>query len=181
MKKILSIIVIFICLILAINYKIILKNFYPQHYKKYVYMYSKEYNLDPNLIFSFIKVESKFNPYAMSKRNAIGLMQITPKTGKYIASLLGEKNYSEEKLFEAQTNIKFGCYYISKLYKDFNGNMDCVIAAYNGGEGNVRKWVRSSPDNVLNIDEIPFSETRNYVIKIKTNYKMYRLIYKQSM
>ncbi|EYE89214.1 lytic transglycosylase [Fervidicella metallireducens AeB] len=178
MKKVLSLIVILIFVFIAINYKIILKNFYPQHYKKYVYMYSKEYNLDPNLIFSFIKVESKFNPYAISNKNARGLMQITPKTGKYIASLLGEQDYSEEKLFEAQTNIKFGCYYISKLYKDFNGNMDCVIAAYNGGEGNVRKWVRNSTDKRLNIEEIPFNETRNYVIKIKANYKMYKMIYK---
>lgn len=177
-KKFLAVLVI-ITAIAVLNFKVIIKNVYPVRYQNEVVKYSAQYDLDQNLVYSLIKVESKFNPYAKSQKGAVGLMQITSGTGKYISSLLKEKSYSDERLYDAETNIKYGCYYMSKLLKDFNGNIDCMLAAYNGGEGNARKWITTDEDGnmVLDTKQIPFSETKNYIERVNKNYKIYKWLY----
>ena len=73
-----------------------------------------------------------------------------------------------------------GCWYLSDLKKEFNGNMDLVLAAYNGGRGNVEKWLKdsnTSPDG-QNLKNIPFKETDKYVKKVNTNYNIYKYLYK---
>lgn len=172
---------ILILLILGtlLNYKRILFYFYPVHYEEIVTKYSEKYEIDPYLVYALIKTESKFNPYAKSHKGAIGLMQITPKTGSYLAGLIKENGFEEEMLYNPERNIKYGCFYLSKLSKDFEGNLDLVLAAYNGGEGNVRKWIKSDEDGkkYLNPEEVPFKETKNYIKKVKSDYKIYRFIY----
>jgi soluble lytic murein transglycosylase len=161
------------------NYKTILHYFFPLKYEKAVVKYSIENRLDPYLVYSIIKVESKFDTYAISPKGAMGLMQITPPTGRYIATLLEDKKYKQEMLYDPEKNIKFGCFYISKLYKDFNGDIDSALAAYNGGEGNVRKWLKTDETGkkYLNTEEVPFAETRDYIKKVKRNYKIYKFLY----
>jgi soluble lytic murein transglycosylase len=178
-KKLLAVILLLGCIVLAFNYKKILKNFFPVQYSKNVLEHSAKYELDPYLVYSIIKVESKFNPYAKSQKGAAGLMQITPQTGNYIAKLLNRENFDEGTLYNPDLNIEFGCYYFSKLYKDFDNNIDIALAAYNGGRGNVNKWIKTDDNGkkVLKIDDIPFKETKSYIIKVKRNYKIYRLLY----
>jgi len=173
-------ILIFICLfIIAINGKTIMKNFYPIKYENQIVKYSKRYNVDPHLVAAVIRAESNFNEKAVSNRGAYGLMQIMPDTALWIAQNMKLKDFKEEKLYDTEINIAMGCWYINNLNNEFNGNIDLVLAAYNGGRGNVQKWLKnnqySSDGETLNV--IPFEETDKYVKKVKTNYHIYLKLY----
>ena len=149
---------------------------YPRKYSVYVEKYSKEYNLDENFVYSIIKAESKFNPNALSHKGAKGLMQIADITRDWaIVELDLDKNID---IYDPETNIMIGCWYLNRLYKEF-GDTDLVIAAYNGGSGNVSKWLAdekySQDGKKLHI--IPFDETDKYVKKVNRNYEQYNKIY----
>ena len=141
------------------------QNAYPIKYKEEIVEKSNEYQLDTGLVFSVIKVESNFNSSAVSKKGAIGLMQIKPDTAKYIADL---KGVSEYDLLDAKTNIDFGCYYLRYLIDKFEV-LETALCAYNAGEGNVNLWLadeRYSKDGKT-LNKIPFRETERYVNKTK--------------
>lgn len=151
---------------------------YPYKYESIVNKYSKKYNLNPLFVLSVIKVESNFEEKAKSSVGAIGLMQITEETGKEIANKIGYRNFMVNDLYNPEINIEFGCFYLKDLFKEFN-DRDLVIAAYNGGRGNVKNWLRDqkySKDGD-NLHNIPFPETREYVEKVNKAYKMYKKIY----
>jgi soluble lytic murein transglycosylase len=179
-KRFWGILLIIVIIIAGANYKRIIKFFYPVKYEVSVIKYSEEYGLNPYLIFALIRVESKFNPEAVSQKNAMGLMQITSQTGRYISKLLGENEFNEHKLLDPETNIKYGIFYFRKLLNSFDGNLDCALAAYNGGEGNVRKWVKTNDrgEKVLNLSDIPFNETRQYLKRVNKYYAIYKFIYR---
>ena len=103
---------------------------------------SKEFDVPEYIIYATIKVESDFDPYAVSGAGAIGLMQMMPSTFEW---LTGEEhlneNLSTRKLDDPQVSIRYGTYYLSYLYKKFGYNWNTAFAAYNGGEGNVAKWL----------------------------------------
>lgn len=179
-KKILEIIFIIILTIaILINYKSLLKKIFAVQYNQSVLKYSAQYNVDPYIIYSIMRVESKFNPYARSNKGALGLMQITPQTGEYIANMLNINNFDENTLYNPDLNIQFGTFYFSKLYNDYNFDIDCALAAYNGGSGNVAKWIVTDDEGKkhLDVDKIPFSETRNYIIRVKKIYSIYKFLY----
>ena len=140
-------------------------------------MYSKEYGIDDSLVYSVIKVESKFNKKAISKRNAKGLMQISEITQNWAQEELGLENID---IFDPETNIKIGCWYLNKLFKEFN-DLDLVITAYNGGSGNVSKWLKNDEYSIdgNKLHEIPFEETKNYLEKVKENYRVYKALYRE--
>ncbi|AVD35707.1 lytic transglycosylase domain-containing protein [Clostridioides difficile] len=175
-KKVL-ILSIFIILFgaLLMESKVIHKFLYPKKYSEYVEKYSKEFNLDENIVYSVIKAESKFNSSAVSKKEAKGLMQILDITRDWGAEELNLKNVD---IFDPETNIRLGCWYLSKLYKEF-GKLDLVIAAYNGGSGNVKKWLENNEysKDGENLHDIPFKQTSKYVEKVKNNYEQYNKIY----
>jgi soluble lytic murein transglycosylase len=152
---------------------------YPIEYEDTVLKYSEIYDVDPTLIFAIINVESKFNSDAVSNKGAIGLMQIMPDTGTWASKKLDIEGYTTESLYDHDTNIHIGTWYISSLLEEFNGDIRNAAAAYNGGIGNVRNWLKDedySRDGV-NLDYIPFSETRNYVKKVIKGQGVYREIY----
>lgn len=142
----------------------------PRKYETLVQKYSQIYNLDESLVYSIIRVESNFDPCAKSSAGAMGLMQIMPATAAGIAKALGE-NIDSLDLFDAETNIKYGCSYLNYLFLKFQ-NLDAVICAYNAGEGNTRKWLNKN--GLLTLDDIEFLETKNYLLKVKKYYAMYR-------
>ncbi|HHY91392.1 MAG TPA: lytic transglycosylase domain-containing protein [Clostridiales bacterium] len=157
-----------------------LKLLYPVHYEGIVRKYANEYDLDPYLIFSIIKVESKFYEKAQSPKNARGLMQISPVTGQWASKELGISDYTEDLLFVPNVNIRIGCWYLDKLRKEFKGDWALILAAYNGGSGNVAKWLKDpeySHDGKT-LKKIPFSETKAYIEKVEKNYKIYKMLYK---
>ena len=164
-------------IILCFGVKYIQKKYiYPLKYAQFVYEYADEYGLEKALVFSVIKVESSFNEKATSKKNAIGLMQIKIPTAKFIAVELGKASYD---LYDAKTNINFGCYYIQYLYKKFN-NMDTALVAYNAGETTVRGWLkdeRYSKDRE-SLYNIPYKESQEYLLKVKQSFVKYQKLYK---
>ncbi|SHJ54042.1 lytic transglycosylase domain-containing protein [Tepidibacter formicigenes] len=171
--------IITVCLIIGgvLNIKNFLQIIYPTHYEEYVYEYSKEYNIDPYLVFAIIKTESKFFPYAKSSKEAKGLMQISEGTQKWA---MEDLNIENSNIFDPQVNIKIGCWYINKLFEQFE-DIDLVIAAYNGGSGNVDKWLKDDrySYNGINLTNIPFKETKNYVNKVKKYHKIYKILYEK--
>lgn len=155
------------------------KKMYPTDYKEYVDKYSDEFNLDPFFVLSIIKVESKFDKDATSNKDARGLMQVTPQTGGWAAEKLGMEDYDDDRLYDPETNIKIGCWYLDNLRTQFENNLQLVVAAYNGGSGNVTKWLADSQysDDGKNLKKIPFEETENYVKKVFSSYERYKSIY----
>lgn len=150
---------------------------YPKKYSQYVAKYAKEYNVDELLIYSIIKAESNFKLNSNSSANAIGLMQIMQDTANEIGSEI-EETITLTKLYEPETNIKFGCYYFSKLLKKYN-NIGVALAAYNAGMGRVDEWIANkiiNPDGT-NLENIPYKETNLYVRKVINNYNNYKKIY----
>lgn len=152
---------------------------YPLIYNDIVVRNSNEYNLDPYLVASIINVESSYDPDAISLKNAKGLMQIGTQTGKWASEVLEIQDYKEEMLFDPEINIKIGTWYLNRLYNEFNQDLDLVLMAYNAGSGNVSKWLNNAEysKDGINIDNIPFNETKNYVEKVNKNYKVYKVIY----
>ncbi len=151
---------------------------YPRKYSVYVQKYSEEYNLDENLVYSIIKAESKFDEKALSRRGAKGLMQIADITRDWAIDEL-ELN-DDIDIYDPETNIRIGCWYLNTLYKEF-GKTDLVIAAYNGGSGNVKKWLvdeEYSKDGE-NLHIIPFSETDRYLVKVNKYYEQYKMLYSE--
>lgn len=151
---------------------------YPLKYLETVKAYSDTYGLDPLLVMSVIRVESMFRPEAVSSKNARGLMQITARTGKWAAEKLKFKDYTDEKLFDPDTNIHIGCWYLAFLYREF-GDTDLALAAYNAGSGNVSQWLSdgrySKTGETLN--SIPFRETERYLKKVKKSFRIYKTLY----
>ena len=176
------IISLLVALLLFIGINIGLKMVYPIDHTEYIIKYSNEYELDPYLIASIINVESKYDIKAKSKKDARGLMQITPKTGQWASRELNLQDYSVESLYNPETNIKIGCWYINVLNEEFNGNLKLVLAAYNGGSGNVKSWLNNSEYSFdgENLDHIPFKETEDYVEKVLKSHSMYKKIYKNT-
>ena len=152
---------------------------YPYKYGEYINKYSEEYELDPYLVLSIIKTESNFKEDALSNKGAKGLMQIMDTTGEWVSSEIGIDSFNTSLLYDAETNIKMGCWYLNNLTNEFNNNIDLAIAAYNGGSGNVSRWLTleecSSDGETL--DYIPFPETKKYVDKVKANYSIYKYLY----
>ena len=107
-------------------------------------------------------------------------MQIGPQTGQWASEILEIDNYSEDDLFEVDLNIRIGSWYINRLFSEFDGNLDLVLAAYNAGGGNVNKWISNKDysSDGINLDKIPFKETEDYLVRVEKNYKVYSKVYK---
>jgi soluble lytic murein transglycosylase len=135
---------------------------FPLDYFPEVSNASKEYQVDKATIYSIIKIESNFRGDVCSYKGAIGLMQIMPPTGKWIADL-NNIPYSDEMLLDPDYNIKIGTFYLSYLLKRYHGDMEKVLIAYNAGPSRLKDGTWKN-----------FKETKNYIIK----YKIVNFFYK---
>lgn len=153
---------------------------YARPYKDIVYVKSSKYGVDPLLIYSIMKAESKFDSQAISPSGAKGLMQIMNKTGTWGAEVCGISNFAPDQLFNPEINIEIGTWYIAKLLSQYEGNIDTALAAYNAGSGNVAKWKANTAYSLdgKTIHRIPFKETDNYIKRVNFNYWVYKLLYK---
>lgn len=150
---------------------------YPIHY----YDTIKEFSLNNNpiVLMSIVKEESHFNPKAISSVGARGLMQVMPQTATDVKSVLGLTSFDTNSLLETRTNLQVGALYYSQLKKMLKGKDFYVILAYNGGIGSVSSW-----KNYLNyedkddfLEQVPYSETQNYLKKVYRSYWNYARIY----
>lgn len=155
------------------------KNRYPIMYDNIVSKYCSDYDVDKYLVHSIIRTESFFKSDAVSNKGAIGLMQIMPETGSWIAEELNLENFSKEDLFDSEKNIMIGVWYLDYLMDRFGGNVETVIAAYNAGPTNVSKWLTQDELSLdgENLIDIPFSETKKYREKVSNAYNIYLNLY----
>lgn len=180
MRKIILILItiIFVLLVILLNFKNIQKLIYRQDYSEYVERYAKEYNVDPLLIYSIIKAESNFDDEAVSGKGATGLMQLMDNTAKEIATNESLEYVSNESLFDPETNIKLGVKYFADLIAIFK-NEAVALAAYNAGMGTVQGWIDKGTIKAdgSDIENIPYNETNMYVRKILNDYGIYCSLY----
>jgi soluble lytic murein transglycosylase len=136
-----------------------------------------EKNLDPALLAAVIFAESKFRDVT-SAAGATGLMQLTPATARYIAHLSGGTAFQVADLATPQVNISYGAFYLRYLLNRYHENLALALAAYNGGEGNVDRWIREGRSRVR---DIPFPETRAYVRRVLDARAAYARTYKKEL
>lgn len=170
MKKWIFILFGLICVLTIFLFVIFNFFVFKRDYKFYVEKYSAKYGLEEAFVYAVIKAESDFNEKAISPSGALGLMQIIPLTAKWIAGEFDE-NYSKEKLLTAETNIKYGCFYLNYLFSKFNDE-DVVICAYNAGEGAVKEWL--DENGKLIEEKITYAETKTYLSRVKNFYGVYK-------
>lgn len=153
---------------------------YPQGFWENILTYSRKYGQDPYFIAAIIRQESQFSPEAVSSAGASGLMQIMPATGVWAARLIKLPGFDRVKLFDSDTGINIGTWYISHLMQRFKNDPILVAAAYNAGPEAVQGWIARNGyhgERDLFVEMIPFSETRGYVKKVMRNYAEYKRIY----
>ena len=180
-KKVLKILIL-VLIILGIIYLFnipnkIIKIIYKKEYEYYVEKYSREYNVDKNLIYAVIKEESNFKNTAKSSKEAIGLMQLMKSTAKDVCKQIGleiTEEYLEQELLNPDMNINLGTKYLAILIEKYQ-NKELAITAYNAGSGTVDKWIEQGiiKKDGSDIENIPYKETNNYVRKILRDYKIY--------
>lgn len=151
---------------------------YPLDYKETIVKYCDEYSVPYDLLCAIIRTESSFDTHAVSSAGAIGLMQLMPTTAQEIADRLGE-TFDEDKLYEPETNIKYGCFYIRYLYRNLGENWATACAAYNAGIGRVANWLKDTAysDDGVSLKDIPIEETKNYVERINKFKIKYKELY----
>jgi len=164
---------------------------YPQAFPRHVHKYAKKYQLDPMLMWSLMRAESTYRDDIRSWAGAVGLMQVMPFTGRDIARRLGEKGFKTDWLNDPETSIRYGCYYLRGRMDDFHVKGDNpaawlettakALGAYNAGPGRVRTWSKRADklglDTPAFVEEIPITETRNYIKRILRFYLVYLYTY----
>lgn len=153
---------------------------YPRNYRAYVEKYCDAYSVDENLAYAVIHTESGFHSDAVSHMGACGLMQLMPETFEWLGSKLGADG--QEDIFDPETNIRYGIYFLSLLHDEF-GDERLAIAAYHAGMGRVNQWlgdVMVSPDG-RTLERIPFSDTEHYVRKVERAKRVYETLYQDNV
>lgn len=150
----------------------------PIKYASIIRVEARQNRLDPALVAAIIYAETRFNPRT-SSTGAEGLMQIEPATAEFLAHRSGGIYFRVADLSTPKVNIAYGSYYVRYLLNEFHGSEVLALAAYNGGETNVAKWVSAarSAGRVFNVGDIPISQTRAYVAEVMHAQKQYRSKY----
>jgi len=149
---------------------------FPFPFLESIVNWSQQRQLNPLLVTSLIRQESRFEPEIRSSAGALGLMQVMPGTGNWIAQKTQLKEYN---LKNPDDNIKLGTWFLNYTHQEYNNNSLLAVASYNAGPGNVSKWVTkygfSDPDSFIEV--IPFAETKGYVEAVFGNYWNYLRLY----
>ena len=149
---------------------------FPIPYREDILQWSEQRQLNPFLVTALIRQESRFEKQIRSSAGAVGLMQVMPETGKWVAEKIDLLEYDVEK---PNDNIQLGTWFLDFTHKEYDNNSLLALASYNAGPGNVSKWVKkygfSDPDAF--IEKIPFPETKGYVENVFANYWNYLRLY----
>jgi soluble lytic murein transglycosylase len=138
--------------------------------------------VEPAIVYAIVRQESWFNPKTVSSANALGLMQVTPPAGRYIAKKFNATFDQKRLLTDMTYNVQFGAAELGDLIRDYRGSYIMTFAAYNAGRGRVREWIARygdprdpKVDPIDWVERIPFSETRNYIQRVMENVQVYRV------
>ena len=147
----------------------------PLGYTDAIRQQAAEKHLDPALIAGVIYAETKFQPRD-SSAGAVGPMQIMPETALFLARRSGATTFTTSDLNTPDVNIAYGSYYLRYLLDEYHGNLTLALAAYNGGESNVDRWVAAAraEGHAFTEADIPFPETRAYVARVLHAQREYR-------
>lgn len=156
---------------------------YPVKYRFDLLKYSKSRGVDPRFVLAIMKQESSFRPRAKSSAAARGLLQLTYDTALKYNRRAGFRKISGTDLYRPNVNIAIGSVYLADLKKEFGGLYEAVAASYNGGEDNSARWLRRSnpKDPAIFASEVGFSETKKYVFKVMSNYRVYKELYTENL
>lgn len=153
---------------------------HPIYYKDAIEKYSAEFNLEPAYVSAIIMNESSFRSNAESSVGARGLMQLMPDTAEWIAHKLDVQSYSFDRMYDPESNIRFGCWYLNYLSGLFRGDPVCVTAAYHAGQGQVTAWLsdpeKSSDGITLDLEALGDGPTKNYVRRVTQDYGIYNVL-----
>lgn len=185
MKKFLKILVtaVLICMVLLALPPVrrrVEQQLYPRKYAALVEQYAEEYDLDPLLVYSFIRTESGFDPGATSSVDARGLMQMTEETFLWIRSRLGVGDgVVFDDLYDPAVSIRFGCYYLHLCMERYSGDVSTAAAAYHSGWGTVDALLQKEEhsEDGITLRGFPYSQMNHYVEKITACYAMYNRLY----
>lgn len=183
-KRVLPVIIIITAVMLVIaaagyfGYEKYLEYAYPMKYQNYVERYSRENGLDKYFVYAVIKTESGFRSDAVSNVGARGLMQIMEDTFDWIKFKQDDDDAVYYDMYDAQTNIKYGCYLLGYLMDEF-GDIGTAAAAYHAGRGQVNEWLADSSisSDGVHLDTIPIPDTAHYVNKITKAVDIYTRLY----
>ena len=152
---------------------------YPAPYRTAILSAAKSRKLDPRFILALIKQESVFKPLAKSPAGARGLLQLTMDAAQKYGPGAGFNSVRENQLYQPDTSITVGAEYIEHLTNMFPGMLEPVAASYNGGEDNVARWLQRAKrkDPGVFTSEVGFDETKGYVQKVMSNYRVYQKLY----
>ncbi|MEO7952476.1 MAG: lytic transglycosylase domain-containing protein, partial [Polaromonas sp.] len=150
---------------------------FPMPFRDTVVRRSQAINLDPSYVYGLIRQESRFIMDARSGVGASGLMQVMPATARWTAKKIGMDSFSPDQLNDRDTNITIGTAYLKLALDDLGGSMPMAAAAYNAGPGRPRTWRNGNLlDGAIWAENVPFSETRDYVKKVLSNATIYAAI-----
>lgn len=153
---------------------------FPFPYRAQVTVAARQSALDPRLLLAVARAESRFRPDVVSRRGAVGLMQLTPSTAAWIASQRRpETPYSPSDLRDPAYNLSAGAWYLARLLQDYADRLPVALAAYNAGPTPVNAWLASGAwaGTRADVARIPYPETREFVRRVLTNYAVYRALY----
>ena len=153
---------------------------YPRKYNDLVEQYAAEYDLDPLLVYSFIRTESGFDPGATSSVNARGLMQMTEETFLWLRSKIApDEDLTFGDLYDPAVSIRFGCYYLHLCMERYSNDVATAAAAYHSGWGTVDNLLRMEEHSAdgQTLQGFPYSQMNHYVNKITSCYGAYQRIY----
>ncbi len=156
-------------------------NRYPLEYQPLVEKYAADYNLQPAFVAAIILNESSFDPLAVSSVGARGLMQLMPDTAEWVAGKLKVNSYTFDRMWDPESNIRFGCWYLNYLSSLFRGDPVCVACAYHAGQGTVTSWLSdpliSSDGITLSLDRLIDGPTKTYAGRVTKAYGIYQVLY----
>ena len=151
---------------------------YPMTYAPEIRAAAQEFSLDPAYVASVVLAESSFDAEAVSSAGAIGLMQIMPATGEWIAGKLDDV-FDVQRLYEPSVNLRYGCWYLRFLLDRYDGDMRTASTAYHQGQGRVDDWLQDpqySQDG-RTLTAISSAVTDTYVNRIMESYEHYKELY----
>ncbi|CAN5379331.1 hypothetical protein BH20ACI1_BH20ACI1_25590 [soil metagenome] len=156
---------------------------YPTPYADSLLQFAPSKNVDPRFVLAIMRQESRFRPDVKSYAAARGLMQFISTTANQIAQELNRKNFKQDELYNPPTAILFGSQYLSNLFKEFPNQPPAAAAGYNGGEDNMTRWLArsKSTDADRYIPEIVYSQSKDYVYRVMTNYRIYQMFYDENL
>jgi soluble lytic murein transglycosylase len=160
-----------------------LRRFYPVAFVDELLRSSAAHKVDPRLLLAIMRQESRFRNNAKSNAAARGLMQFIASTATKVAAELGRENFRQDDLYDPSTAIELGARYLKDLYTIFPDQTEAVVASYNGGDDNMKRWLARSRSNRPEryVPEIQYAQSKDYVHKVMASYWMYQRLYDENL